>query len=391
MDNFLNKIADFEFGKIKIVTPDGKKYNFQGKRDGPETEIIIKSQKSINKILDKGSLGFAESYLDGNIETKDLKSLMLFFAKNEKYLNGVLKKNIFLRFSNYFRKKLTENTIKQNKKNISYHYDLGNDFFKYWLDKNLTYSSGIFVEKNKSLEKAQINKLEKMCNLLKLKKEHHLLEIGCGWGSFAIYAAKKYKCRVTCITLSEKQFLYVKRKIKNLNLNKKINIQIMDYRNLKGKFDRIASIEMFEAVGEKYWNLYFKKIKELLNPNGIAAFQIITINKNRFIDYKKNLDFIQKYIFPGGMLPSKEILKKIINENDLLEFSINNFGKDYSKTLKEWLIRFKKSWKHIKPLGFDNRFKRMWEYYLNYCETGFDVGTLDLIQIGVKNKKKITF
>ena len=148
---------------------------------------------------------------------------------------------------------------------------------------------------------------------------------------------------------------------------------------------------MFEAVGEKYWNLYFKKIKELLNPNGIAAFQIITINKNRFIDYKKNLDFIQKYIFPGGMLPSKEILKKIINENDLLEFSINNFGKDYSKTLKEWLIRFKKSWKHIKPLGFDNRFKRMWEYYLNYCETGFDVGTLDLIQIGVKNKKKITF
>tara|TARA_B100000029_G_scaffold511304_1_gene604974 strand:+ start:4156 stop:5331 length:1176 start_codon:yes stop_codon:yes gene_type:complete len=391
MKNFLNKISNFEFGKIKIKTPDKKEYNFYGNKKGPKAEIIIKSKKSISKILDKGSLGFAESYLEGYIQTNDLKTLMLFFAKNEKYLNGVLKKNIFTKFKNFIRKKLTENSIKQNKKNISYHYDLGNDFFKHWLDKNLTYSSGIYEKKIKSLEEAQINKLEKICSMLKLKKHHHLLEIGCGWGSFAIYAAKKYKCKITCITLSEKQFLYVKEKIKKFNLNKKIDIQIIDYRNLKGKFDRIASIEMFEAVGEKYWNLYFKKIKELLNPNGIAAFQIITIDKKRFVNYKKNLDFIQKYIFPGGMLPSKEILQKIINRNNLLELSVNNFGKDYSKTLKEWLIRFKNSWGYIKPLGFDDKFKRMWEYYLNYCEIGFDIGTLDLVQISVKNKKNVTF
>ena len=238
------------------------------------------------------------------------------------------------------------------------------------------------------MEKAQINKFEKICKLLKLKSNHHILEIGCGWGSFAIYVAKKYKCKVTCITLSKRQFLYVKNKVQNLNLKKKINVKLIDYRNLEGKFDRIASIEMFEAVGEKYWELYFKKIKQLLKPNGFAAFQIITIQNKRFLNYKKNnLDFIQKYIFPGGMLPSKEILQKIILRNGLSQTSMKDFGKDYSKTLREWFLRFRNSWKSIKHLGFDERFKRMWEYYLNYCETGFEQGTLDVVQIGIKNKE----
>ena len=368
--------------------PEKKKYFFQGETKHPKASVEIKSYKSVNKILSKGSLGFAESYLDGHIKTHNLKSLMMFFVKNEKYLDFIFKKNFFLRFKNFIKKKLTENTINQNKKNISYHYDLGNDFFKHWLDKNLTYSSAIYNGKKSDLETAQINKLENICKLLKLKPYHHILEIGCGWGSFAIYAAKKYKCKITCITLSERQCYYVKKKINDLNLNNKINVQLIDYRNLRGKFDRIASIEMFEAVGEKYWDLYFKRIKELLKPNGFAAFQIITINNKRFSNYKKNnLDFIQKYIFPGGMLPSKEILQKIILRNGLLQTSINGYGKDYSKTLREWFVRFKNSWKSIKPLGFDDRFKRMWEYYLNYCETGFELGTLDLVQISLKNKK----
>ena len=388
MKKILEAISNIKYGEIEITTPEKKIYKFCGKTKHPKAKLEIKSHKSINKILSKGSLGFAESYLEGYVKTEDLKSLMIFFIKNEKHIKIIFKKNFFARFLSYIRKKLNENTIKQNKKNISYHYDLGNNFFKYWLDKDLTYSSGIYNRKKNNLEAAQTNKLEKICKLLKLKKNHHILEIGCGWGSFAIYAAKKYKCKITCITLSNNQYLFVKRKIKKLDLNKYINVKLIDYRNLKGKFDGIASIEMFEAVGEKYWDLYFKRINDLLKPNGFAAFQIITINNKRFLNYKKNnIDFIQKYIFPGGMLPSKEILQKIILRNDLLQISMKDFGKDYSKTLREWFIRFRNSWKSIKPLGFDDRFKRMWEYYLNYCETGFELGTLNLVQIGVKKKK----
>ena len=388
MKILLNKISRIKYGEIEIITPEKKKYKFSGETKEPKAYLEIKSYKSIKKILNNGSLGFAESYLEGYINTNNLKSLMIFFLKNEKYLNFIFKKNIFVRFINSIKKKLNENTILQNKKNISYHYDLGNDFFKHWLDKNLTYSSGIYKKKKNNLEEAQINKIEKICKLLKLKPNHNVLEIGCGWGSFAIYAAKKYKCKITCITLSEKQYQYVKKKVNSLNLNEKIKVELVDYRNLKGKFDRIVSIEMFEAVGEKYWDIYFKKVKELLKTNGLAAFQIITINNKRFYNYKKNnLDFIQKYIFPGGMLPSKEILQDIILRNGLLQTSINGFANDYSKTLREWYKRFKKSWTFIEPLGFDEKFKRMWEYYLNYCETGFEFGTLDLIQISIKNKK----
>ena len=388
MNEFLKQISKIKYGKIEIITPEKKKYKFFGNTKEPKAKIEIKSYESINKILSNGSLGFAESYLDGHIHTEDLKTLMTFFVKNEKYLNFIFKKNLFIRILGYIRKKLTENTIYQNKRNISYHYDLGNDFFKHWLDKNLTYSSAIFKKNKSNLEAAQINKLDKICKLLRLKPSHHLLEIGCGWGSFAIYAAQKYKCKITCITLSEKQYLFVKKKINNLNLNKQIHVQLIDYRNLKGKFDRVASIEMFEAVGEKYWDLYFKKIKNFLKPNGLAAFQIITIDNKRFSNYKKNnLDFIQKYIFPGGMLPSREIIQNIIIRNGLSQTYIKNFGKDYSRTLREWVLRFKKSWSFIKPLGFDNRFRRMWEYYLNYCQTGFELGTLNVVQISVQNKK----
>ena len=213
MKILLNKISRIKYGEIEIITPEKKKYKFSGETKEPKAYLEIKSYKSIKKILNNGSLGFAESYLEGYINTNNLKSLMIFFLKNEKYLNFIFKKNIFVRFINSIKKKLNENTILQNKKNISYHYDLGNDFFKHWLDKNLTYSSGIYKKKQSNLEEAQINKIEKICKLLKLKPNHNVLEIGCGWGSFAIYAAKKYKCKITCITLSEKQYKYVKKKL----------------------------------------------------------------------------------------------------------------------------------------------------------------------------------
>ena len=385
MRTFLNKLSKIEYGKIKILTPDNKTYKFSGLKDGPNADLKLNSYKSIKKILSNGSLGFAESYLDKDLETTNLKKLLSFSIKNERQLDFIFKKSFFSFITNKIFKKLKENSLNQNKKNISYHYDLGNNFFEKWLDNNLTYSSGIYGSSS-NLEAAQINKFKKICSLLKINSKHHLLEIGCGWGSFATFVAKKYKCKVTCITLSKKQFAYVKEKIKKLGLEKRIIVKLIDYRIIDGKFDRIASIEMFEAVGEKYWNLYFKKINQLLKPNGIAALQIITVNNNRYYSYKKNLDFIQKYIFPGGMLPSKNIVKEIILKNMLLA-SNKSYAKDYVKTLQECLKRFKKSWPKIKVLGFNNKFRRKWEYYLNYCETGFEFGTLDLVQFEIKKRK----
>ena len=271
-------------------------------------------------------------------------------------------------------------------KYISKHYDLGNDFFSAWLDKSLTYSSGIYVKKEDDLETAQKNKYKKLIDLLNLKEGNKVLEIGCGWGGFSEYLAKKHDVIVDCITISKRQFEYTKKKIFESGLNNKVNVKFLDYRDLTNKYDNVASIEMIEAVGEKYLNQYFKTIRSSLKPGGTAAIQGITIRDDLFDRYRANEDFIQKYIFPGGFLPSINFMKKLIYKNQLHFEKINFYSEDYAKTLSTWRNNFLNSWERISPLGFDNSFKKMWEFYLCYCEAGFKSKNIDLIQFSMSNR-----
>ena len=279
-----------------------------------------------------------------------------------------------------------KNTKRRSKENIAKHYDLGNEFFSLWLDKTLTYSSAIFEEKNQNLSDAQNNKYQKLINLIKPKNGDKVLEIGCGWGGFAEYLGKKYDVKLDCITISKKQYEYAKERIYKCGLNEKVNIQIKDYRDLKDKYNSIASIEMIEAVGKNYLQNYFKTIKENLAGNGTAAIQAITIDDRLFERYKNKQDFIQKYIFPGGFLPSKNSINKYVSDNDLSIKSYDSYADHYSNTLTLWRNEFNKKWNEIKNQGFDLTFKRMWEFYLCYCEAGFKSKNIDLIQFSIQNK-----
>ena len=287
---------------------------------------------------------------------------------------------------NFLKNIIIKNTKGRSKENIAKHYDLGNEFFSLWLDKTLTYSSAIFEKKNQDLSDAQNNKYQKLINLIKPKNGDKVLEIGCGWGGFAEYLGKKYDIKLDCITISKKQYEYAKERINKCGLNEKVNIQIKDYRDLKDKYNSIASIEMIEAVGQNYLQSYFKTIKENLASGGTAAIQAITIDDNLFGRYKNKQDFIQKYIFPGGFLPSKNSINKHVSENDLTIKSYDSYADHYSSTLALWRNEFNKKWDLIKNQGFDLTFKRMWEFYLSYCEAGFKSKNIDLIQFSLQNK-----
>ena len=288
---------------------------------------------------------------------------------------------------NVLKKFFASNTKSNSLKYISKHYDLGNEFFSKWLDKTLTYSSAIYENDNDDLEIAQKNKYQKLIDLLHLKDGNKILEIGCGWGGFSEYLGKRHDVIIDCITISKKQYEYTKKRIFKNSLNNKVNVMFLDYRDLKDKYDRLASIEMIEAVGEKYLNQYFKKIQNSLKPSGRAAIQGITIRDNLFDRYRADEDFIQKYIFPGGFLPSLDYIKKLADKNQLGLEKINSYSEDYAKTLLAWKNNFFKAWDNISPLGFDDYFKRMWEFYLCYCEAGFKAKNIDLIQFSMSNRQ----
>jgi len=320
----------------------------------------------------------------GDFETNNLSDLIELTAKN---ITTIYKFSGLLDFTliNFVKSKFIKNTKKKSRENISKHYDLGNEFFSLWLDKTLTYSSAIF-ENNNNLEEAQINKYKKLINLIKPKVGDKILEIGCGWGGFAEYLGKKYDVKLDCITISKKQFEYAKERIYKCGLNEKVNIQIKDYRDLNNKYNSIASIEMIEAVGQNYLESYFKTIKNNLSSNGRAAIQAITIDDSLFDRYKTKKDFIQKYIFPGGFLPSKNSLNKYVSENGLTIKSYDSYADHYANTLAIWKNEFNRKWDLIKKQGFDLTFKRMWEFYLSYCEAGFKSKNIDLIQFSIQNK-----
>ncbi len=306
----------------------------------------------------------------GEFETNNLSNLIELTARNIEIIHkfsGLLDFSII----NYVKNKIIKNTKSRSKENIAKHYDLGNDFFSLWLDETLTYSSAIFNDDTKSLSEAQNNKYQKLIDLIKPNNGDKVLEIGCGWGGFAEYLGKKYDVKLDCITISKKQFEYAKERIFKCGLNEKVNIEIKDYRDLKGKYNSVASIEMIEAVGQNYLEGYFKTIKNNLSDGGKAAIQAITIDDKLFDRYKNKQDFIQKYIFPGGFLPNKNTINKYVSDNGLTINSYISYADHYANTLVIWRNEFLKKWDSIKNQGFDLTFKRMWEFYLSYCEAGF--------------------
>ena len=380
-----NILTGINVGYLEITNYQGQVFRIGNPQDDLKAKLIIKKPNFSLNLIKGGSIGFAESYMRGEFETDNLSNLIEITARNIKIIykfSGLLDFPIV----NFLKHIFIKNTKNRSKENIAKHYDLGNDFFSLWLDETLTYSSGIFNENTKDLSDAQNNKYQKMIDLIRPNNGDRVLEIGCGWGGFAEYLGKKYDVKLDCITISKKQFEYAKKRIYKCGLNEKVNIEIKDYRDLKNKYNSIASIEMIEAVGQNYLESYFKTIKKNLSTNGKAAIQAITIDDNLFDRYKTKQDFIQKYIFPGGFLPSKNSLNKYVSENGLTIKSYDSYADHYANTLAIWKNEFNKKWDLIKNQGFDLTFKRMWEFYLSYCEAGFKSKNIDLIQFSIQNK-----
>ena len=372
-------------GQLTLINYDGKKYLFGEEDKSLNVELKINKPGLTFEIISKGSIGLAEAYMRGDFETNNLSNLIELTAKNIKIIykfSGIFDFGFINCLKNIFLK----NTKKNSKEYISRHYDLGNEFFSLWLDKTLTYSSAIFENEKNNLEEAQINKYKKLINLINPNSGDKILEIGCGWGGFAEYLGKNFDVKLDCITISKKQFEFAKERVQQNQLNEKVDIFMMDYRDVKKKYDSIASIEMIEAVGQNYLKNYFRSIKENLKKNGTAAIQAITIDDNLFDRYKTKEDFIQKYIFPGGFLPSKKSLYKYANDNGLEVDQYNSYGTHYSNTLNIWRNEFFKKWEEISKQGFDLTFKRMWNFYLSYCEAGFKSKNIDLIQFSMQNR-----
>jgi cyclopropane-fatty-acyl-phospholipid synthase len=380
-----NTLKNIEFGYLEIINHNGKLLKFGNPKDLLKANLKIKNPNFTFNLIKGGSVGFAESYMRNEFETKNLSNLIEVTARNIKQIHKF--SGLFdLPLINFFKNIFIRNTKNRSKENIAKHYDLGNEFFSLWLDKTLTYSSAIFDEKNKDLSDAQNNKYQKLIDLIEPSSGDKILEIGCGWGGFAEYLGKKYDVKLDCITISKKQFEYAKERIHRCGLNEKVNIEIKDYRDLKDKYNSIASIEMIEAVGQNYLESYFKTIKNNLSNNGKAAIQAITIDDALFDRYKNKEDFIQKYIFPGGFLPNQNTINKYVSDNGLTIKSYESYADHYSNTLSIWRDEFNKRWDQIKNQGFDLTFKRMWEFYLCYCEAGFKSKNIDLIQFSIQNK-----
>jgi cyclopropane-fatty-acyl-phospholipid synthase len=378
-------LKNINYGFLEISTLSGDLLRFGNPNDKLKADLKIKTPALTYNLIKGGSIGLAECFMRNEFESSNLSNLIELSARNINIVHkfsGVLD----LKFLNFIKKKFIKNTKSRSKENIAKHYDLGNDFFSLWLDKTLTYSSAIFDDQNKDLSDAQNNKYQKLINLIQPNNGDRVLEIGCGWGGFAEYLGKNYDVKLDCITISKKQFEYAKERIHNCGLNEKVNIEIKDYRDLKGKYNSIASIEMIEAVGQNYLESYFKTIKDNLSNGGKGAIQAITIDDSLFDRYKNKQDFIQKYIFPGGFLPNKNTINKLVSTNGLTVNSYISYADHYAETLAIWREEFNKKWDLIKNQGFDLTFKRMWEFYLSYCEAGFKSKNIDLIQFSIQNK-----
>ena len=319
----------------------------------------------------------------GEWDTPDLSAVLEAFSQNFDRLTALVRGNPLMHAVNSLYHLLHRNDRRGSRKNIHAHYDLGNAFYSRWLDPSMTYSSALYEAPGQTLDQAQRSKYAALARSIDLRPGQHVLEVGCGWGGFAEFAAKEVGARVTGITISQAQHDFAKQRLFDQGLAEKADIRLIDYRDVEGRFDSVASIEMFEAVGEAYWPTYFGKIREVLSPGGRAGLQIITIRDELFAQYRSHTDFIQRYVFPGGMLPSEARLRQETTAAGLVWTEVNRFGQNYADTLAEWAARFETAWEDIKGLGFDERFRRLWRFYLSYCEAGFRTERTNVIQLGL--------
>ena len=383
LDKWLSRI---EAGELRAVFPSNFQKVYSGGQVGPTADIHINSWKLVPRLLLSGDMGLAESFLSGEWKTSNLTQLIMLGEINERALGNAVTPSKFINSIEKLRHQRRDNSKRGSRRNIAAHYDLGNEFYSHWLDNTMSYSSALFTDFGEELEVGQNRKYQRLAKALKLKEGDQVLEIGCGWGGFAEIAAKEYKCNVVGITLSNEQAKFARRRMQENQLSNLVDIRIEDYRDVQGSFDKIVSIEMFEAVGEEHWRNYFETIKTRLKPGGLAGIQSITIANEFFETYKRRPDFIQKYIFPGGILPSEDKLNNAVSSAGLKILDDYYFGKSYAETLRRWQSTFEQKWDDIKNLGFDEKFQKMWRYYLSYCEAGFETGHINVGQFLIGSK-----
>jgi len=379
-------MAGIDNGSICFILPDERELEFQSASDGPNAVLHFNSYAGILRLCFGGYMGLGEGYVNNHWATPSLKTLFQFGIRNQEPLKIKLSGSRLAKIIRKILRFIQRNTKTGSKRNIAYHYDLGNEFYELWLDPSMTYSSAIFENSEESLEKAQIAKYRRIVKELDIQPDHRILEIGCGWGGFAEFVAKETGASVTAITISQEQHDYAVDRIEKSDLSDKVEIKMLDYREVSARYDRIVSIEMLEAVGEEYWPDYFRIIAQSLAEGGTAMVQVILVPDARFENYRQKSDFIQRHIFPGGMLLSPSEMEKQAGSADLVIDECYKFGSSYGKTLDRWSDHFSENWTDIQGLGFDDRFKRLWEYYLNYTAAGFHAGTIDVGQFLVKKK-----
>ena len=395
----LSHLVALENGSLTLHLPDGELLRIEGNQPGANGFIKLHSYDLIQRVLNSGDVGVGESFMDDEWTSPNVTDVLLLFCQNQHMMLGRKRSfwaNLFLSFIQW----RDRNTKTGSKRNISAHYDLGNSFYSKWLDPSMTYSSALFSTSDKdqrqphadvdALEKAQKAKYQSLIDLVGIGPNDHVLEIGCGWGGFAEYAASTVGCKITGLTISREQLEYAKQRIQKAGLEDKVELVFRDYRDEGQTYDRIVSIEMFEAVGEEYWPTYFDCLNKCLKPGGTAGVQVITIQERLFERYRQSTDFIQRYIFPGGMLPTPTIMADLGKARGLSVTGELSFGKDYATTLVHWRNRFQAAWSEIEQMdgNFDLRFKHMWEFYLHYCEAGFISENIGVRQIIFKKPEE---
>jgi cyclopropane-fatty-acyl-phospholipid synthase len=369
--------AHLRCGILTVILPDGRRLAHRCPAPGPDAMLKLKRWRVFRRLVLGGDIGFAEAYMDGDWTSPDLSSLIELAALNQSSMPAAEGGAVLSRLAHRLRHLARRNTLSGSRRNIAQHYDLGNDFYARWLDDGMSYSSGLFRTSADSLEVAQAAKQEKIISMLSLRPGQKVLELGFGWGGLAERLARA-GCHVTGLTLSPAQHAYAQARLHDAGLADRVDLRLQDYREVGGTYDRIVSIEMLEAVGERWWPVYFDILRRRLRPGGVVVLQTITIADERFEAYRRGVDFIQHYIFPGGMLPSPAVLRTQIAQAGLALHKVETFGASYALTLGHWLRSFEAAWPAIEQMGFPSRFRRMWEYYLSYCEAGFRTGAVDV-------------